>query len=288
VESGNIIPWTSFQNKQPAIGEINRPELNKLIAANVLNIHLILNTASKQEKEHRKINWEKVVGTGLQIGEMALNHQDLIKNVIKGGIELHNQYKAYSSDGTIELANSSPVYEDKSEWNFVKGVAGATATSYLNSPNPPKNTGSGENFSNTTDYKSKVKIEELTEGQAQEIERQNQNKHAIIKSSKNTEIVKRNNNSQSNSIKQRIKEKNKQKQKKDNNNLNNKNSVVLRIKTQNMPQDGSEGEAGQKMGEGGEVDEEVLNAAAKLGVLKDDKTNSSKTETRIVKYNNGN
>jgi hypothetical protein len=36
-------------------------------------------------------------------------------------IELHNQYKAYSSDGTI--VTQSPVYEDKSVLNFVKGEA---------------------------------------------------------------------------------------------------------------------------------------------------------------------
>jgi predicted CopG family antitoxin len=57
VETGNIIPWTPFQNKKPAIQDVNRPELNKLIAANVLDIHLILNTASKQEK-----NIEKLIG----------------------------------------------------------------------------------------------------------------------------------------------------------------------------------------------------------------------------------
>jgi hypothetical protein len=89
-ETGNIKPWSPFVNKQPQIGEVNRAELNKLIAANVVNTHLILNTASKEQKERSKINWEKVLGTGLQIGEMVLSHEALIKNVIKGGIELHN------------------------------------------------------------------------------------------------------------------------------------------------------------------------------------------------------
>jgi hypothetical protein len=139
-----------------------------------------------------------------------------------------------------------------------------------------------------TNYESKVTIEEITDEQEKEIERQNQNKHAIVKSSNNTEIVKRNNNSQSNDIKQRIRERNKQKQNKDNNNLNNKNSIVLRNKTQKMPDTGgNEGEGGQTMGEGGEVDDEVMNAAAKLEILKNSKTNNnnSSENTSIVKRN---
>jgi hypothetical protein len=141
----------------------------------------------------------------------------------------------------------------------------AGVNTFLNSPDLPKKPASGENFSNTTNYKSKVKIEEITDEQAQEIERQNQNKHAIIKSSNNTEIVKSNSNSQSNSIKERIREKNKQKQKKDNNNLNNKNSIVLRKKTENMPQDGEGKKREGGVGEGGEVDGDAIAAAAQLG-----------------------
>jgi hypothetical protein len=220
-ESGGLKPWTPFQNKQPQIGEVSQPELNKIIAANILNIHLILNTATAEEKEHKKINWEKVISTGMQIGEMIIDNRAIIKNVIKGGIALNNQYKAYSNDGTTELVNASPVLEDKSLWGFVKGVAGAAVNNFLNTPDPPKKSASGENFSNTTNYQSKVTIEEITDEQAAEIERQNQNKHAIVKSSNNTEIVKSNNNSQSNDIKERIRERNKQKQKKDNDNLNN-------------------------------------------------------------------
>jgi hypothetical protein len=82
VETGNLKPWTPFHNKEPVVREVNRPELNKIIAAHVLYIHMILNKATDQEKKARQINWEAVLGTGLQIDEMVLNHQALIKNVI--------------------------------------------------------------------------------------------------------------------------------------------------------------------------------------------------------------
>jgi hypothetical protein len=134
-----------------------------LIAENVLNIHLILNTSTKEQKKKSKINWEKVIGVGMQIGKTLLDNRTLIKNVIKGGIELHNQYKAYTNDETTELANTSPVEEDKSVWGFTKGIAAAGVNSFLNSPDPPKKTASGENFSNTTNYNSRVTIEDVTE-----------------------------------------------------------------------------------------------------------------------------
>jgi hypothetical protein len=101
--------------------------------------------------------------------------------------------------------------------------------------------------------------------------------------------VKRNNNSQSNDIKERIRERNKQKQKKDNNNLNNKNSIVLRNKNQKMPDtggnEGNEGNQGS-LGEGGEVNAEALAAAASLKLnVTTTGNDSSQKETRIVKRN---
>jgi hypothetical protein len=58
-KTGNLKPRTLFQNKQPVIGEVNRPELNKIIASHVLYIHLILNKTSKEEKQKRTVNWRQ-------------------------------------------------------------------------------------------------------------------------------------------------------------------------------------------------------------------------------------
>jgi hypothetical protein len=60
--------------------------LNKIIAANVLYVHLILNKATEQQKKSSTINWEKVITTGMQIGEMFIDNRAIIKNVIKGGL----------------------------------------------------------------------------------------------------------------------------------------------------------------------------------------------------------
>jgi hypothetical protein len=94
--------------------------------------------------------------------------------------------------------------------------------------------------------------------------------------------VKRNNNSQVGTIKQRFRERNNQNRNKDNSNLNNKNSIILKKKTGNMSQEGE-----------GHVDEDVIDDANQVfgpanGTNDDNSSNndnSSQKEMRIVKCN---
>jgi hypothetical protein len=70
----------------------------------------------------------------------------------------------------------------------------------------------------------------------EEEKKEKENKNAIVKRS--NAIVKRTDNSQVSTIKQRFRERNKQNKKKDNNNLNNK---ISKTEKRKMPQDGKEG-----------------------------------------------
>jgi hypothetical protein len=213
---------------------------------------------------------------------MILDNKQLIKNAIKGGIALNNQNQQYMDNGSTELANQSPVEDDKSLLGFVKGIAVAGVNNFLNSEDPPKN--NGENFSNSN---SNVIITDVIEEEEQK-ERENQNKNAIIKRSNNTEIVKRNNNSNTEiTISQRFREKQKQKQNKVNNNLNNKNSIV--VKEKKIP-------VGTGKVEEGHTDGDAISEANQVfppanGTNNDNSSNnnnSSESETRIVKRNNSN